>query len=293
MARSTEATRCNSSDQLLVSSTQNSRVKLFRALLQKKKSRDSFGLIPLEGRRLVIDALRNNVAMHTVFVPEDISDARNGDLCEALRRAHVVPDAQVRLAASVMRQIGETTTPQGVYAIARVPSYDKFHENRASSENACFVVICDNVRDPGNMGTIVRSASAAGAHALLCSTGCVDIWAPKVIRSAMGAHFTLPLIQTMPLAELLIFAQEKLRCTLYVADAGGDAAYYEVDWKQNAALLVGSEATGPQAESLRAAQSVVHIPMSAQTESLNAGVAASIIMFEAQRQRRAARDSSS
>jgi TrmH family RNA methyltransferase len=137
------------------------------------------------------------------------------------------------------------------------------------------------VRDPGNLGTILRAAAAAGTETVLLSSDCVDAYNPKVLRAGMGAHFRIAVAA-------LDWAQITDTCAglpVYLADSAGDVRYDRVDWRERWALIIGGEAHGAGAQAADMAQTRIFIPMHAATESLNAAMAASVILFEAQRQR--------
>jgi len=143
------------------------------------------------------------------------------------------------------------------------------------------LLIVDRLRDPGNLGTILRSAWAAGVGQVVTTKGTVDIYSPKVVRGAMGAHFHLSLAPDKRWEEIEPLLEER---QVLLADARGQVTYHEVDWSRPSALIVGGEAEGASEEAKRLAQKRVYIPMPGGAESLNAAVAASIILFEAARQ---------
>jgi len=145
------------------------------------------------------------------------------------------------------------------------------------------LLVIDAVQDPGNLGTLLRSAEAVGVAQVLCSVGTVDLYAPKVVRSAMGAHFRLAMEQDLSwdaIGERLASVDH-----VYAADPDARMPYYAADWRQPSALLVGNEAHGLSDAARRLATKQIAIPMRGGTESLNVAVAASVILFEALRQR--------
>jgi TrmH family RNA methyltransferase len=142
------------------------------------------------------------------------------------------------------------------------------------------VLILDAVRDPGNLGTILRAGAAAGVQAVLLSPTCVDAYNPKALRSGMGAHFRVPIVE-MDWDKIGAYCRA---LAVYLADAEGDLSHDAVDWSAAWALIIGSEAHGAGSEAERLAQQRVYIPMAAATESLNAAIAAAVILFEAARQ---------
>jgi len=281
----------NSSSRKYVTSLQNPRVKLARALVSNRKRKENGKFALLEGYRLILDAMQyGNVQIHTLFIYQSNKDHRSGVqqkyLDEILDKGseYLSQNDQIYVDRNVLMEISDTATPQGVVAIVCIPKGTEESEE-TSRIDANFVLVCDEIREPGNLGTLLRSAAAAGVDSVLCTKGCVDIWNLKVLRAGMGAHFHLN-IQVLDRNQLLKLVQEQYHCRIYVADSNGDQEYFAVDWTQPSALIVGSEANGPHQESIEAANSIIRIPMTGEnTESLNASVAASIILFEAQRQR--------
>jgi len=173
----------------------------------------------------------------------------------------------------VMRAISDTQTPPGLLAV--VPISEK-------PPKEGLLLIVDRLRDPGNLGTILRSAWAAGVGQLVTTKGTVDIYSPKVVRGAMGAHFHLSLAPDKGWEEIEPLLEGR---QILLAEARGEVAYHEVDWSKPSALIIGGEAEGASEEAKRLAHKRVYIPMPGGAESLNAAVAASIILFEAARQR--------
>jgi RNA methyltransferase, TrmH family len=175
----------------------------------------------------------------------------------------------------VLAAVTETVTPQGIVAVVHIPQL-------TPPDPPGLVLVLDQVREPGNAGTLLRSAAAAGVDLVLFAPETVDPYNDKVLRAAMGAHFRLP-IQIYQQWQEIITTLDRRAC--YAADAAGEVAYDQVDWTEPAAIIIGGEASGPSAEAQQLATRVA-IPMHRQTESLNAAVAGSVILFEAARQRR-------
>jgi TrmH family RNA methyltransferase len=180
----------------------------------------------------------------------------------------------------VFKAAGDTRTPQGILAVLPV-------QPLPLPPTPDFILILDALRDPGNLGTILRTAAAAGVQAVLLSPGSVDPYAPKVVRSAMGAHFRLPVHeQTWPeIGETLGARPGTDRLCLYLADAAGGVCYTSADFRRPLALILGGEAAGAGQEARVLAAERVTIPMPGKTESLNAAAAAAVLLFEVIRQR--------
>ena len=254
-----------------ITSASNPRVKLARKL-QRRRRRQETGLCVLEGRRLVEDAWRAGAAFDVVFVRDD---QPSGDLpWLADLQAAGVPIFLVTEA--VMAALSETVTPQGLVALVRTPQLPLPTPLR-------FALVLDRVRDPGNAGALLRSAAAAGVDLVLFGPETVDPFGGKVLRSAMGAHFRIPVRACRAWSEVDEWLGAGMH--VYVADVRGRLTYDAVDWTRPAALIVGGEAHGPSPAARSRASSIV-IPMAHGVESLNVAVAGSVILFEAARQQR-------
>lgn len=256
-----------------ITSTANPHVKAARRL-HRRRHRQQTGRCLLEGLRLVADAWQHGGRFEEVFVTQSFLHNPEGErLVQAMEAAGVrvllVPE-------SVLESLSQTVTPQGIVAVVQQPRLPL-------PAHPWLLLVLDRLQDPGNAGTLVRSAAAAGADGVLFGPGSVDPYNDKVLRAAMGAHFRLPVLDVGRWEELRAHLGPDR--PLYVADPRGQTIYDQVDWIRPAALVVGSEAHGPGPEAL--AQGIpVAIPMARETESLNAAVAGSVILFEAARQRR-------
>jgi TrmH family RNA methyltransferase len=253
----------------LITSLANEKVKLAR-LLHRRRGREKERLFIVEGVRLCEEAWRAGVIPALLFyTPEVAAEERVMRLLEAF--ADVAKRGMI-VSEEVMRAISDTQTPQGLLAV--VPISEK-------PPGEGLLLIVDRLRDPGNLGTILRSAWAAGVGRVVTTKGTVDIYSPKVVRGAMGAHFHLSLAPDREWKEIEPLLEER---QALLADARGQVAYHEVDWTLPSALIIGGEAEGASEEAKRLAHKRAYIPMPGGAESLNAAVAASIILFEAARQ---------
>ena len=251
----------------MITSLQNERVKLAHALQTQAKTRRKEGRIALEGARLLADAVeRGGVRPDFALVAADVDSALIDRLTAA--GAAVLP-----VSDEIMRHVSATEEPPGVVAVFPLPDAPL----PAPPPRA---LILDAIRDPGNLGTMLRTAAAANVQAVLLAPGCVDAYNPKVLRAGMGAHFRLAVVeQSWDEIE-----QATTGATVYLADMTGDAAYDQADWLRPWALIIGSEAHGASEGALTLARQRVTIPMTPGAESLNAAVAAGILLFEARRQ---------
>jgi TrmH family RNA methyltransferase len=253
----------------MITSTSNERVKYVHAL-SRRKTRQEEGRFVVEGIRLVEEAIRANVQPDFIFYTTEV-DERGQKLIE---RLHAGGAVCLDVTPGVMRFCSETETPPGILAVLPFASSQLPMRPTLS-------VITDALRDPGNLGTLLRTSAAAGADEVLLGPGTVDLYNLKVVRGAMGTHFRLPIAtMTWP-----VIATHLNGLSIWVADARGAIPYTQVDWTKPSALIVGGEAEGASAEAEKLATGRVSIPMQGGIESLNAAVAAAIILFEAQRQR--------
>lgn len=250
------------SDRERITSTQNPRVKLVHNLQNRARARRKEGKIVLEGWRLVHDALQQGHRPDFLFYTANI-DAAN------------LPEAQP-VSDDVMQHMSDTQQPQGIIGVFPVPAV-------TLPQNPARVLILDAIRDPGNLGTILRAGAAAGVQAVILSPESVDPYNPKVLRAGMGAHFRIPIV-TQSWDDTTAYTGGLAH---YLADSSGDQRYDRVDWQAPWALIISNEAHGASDEAARLARQRIYIPMAAATESLNAAMAASVILFEAQRQREA------
>lgn len=186
------------------------------------------------------------------------------------------------LSDTVFQYVSDTKTPQGILCIVQQKKYDI--DELLKLENPHFIVL-DNLQDPGNLGTIVRTAEGAGVNAVFLSRESVDIYNPKTIRSTMGSIYRMPVIYVDNLLQLLsLFRQKGIKS--YAAHLNGEKSYDKENYQSGTAILIGNEGNGLRDEVASLADVWVQIPMQGQVESLNAAIAASILMFEVYRQRR-------
>jgi len=254
-----------------ITSLQNPKVKYVRSL-QRRKIRHRERRFIVEGVRLVEEALRAGVLPALVFYTAELEpEPRGGALIRRLREEGC---PCLRVTRTVMRTMADTVTPQGILAVVDMPELPL-------PQAPHLVLVVDGLRDPGNLGTLLRTADAAGVELVLCAPGTVDIYHPKVVRGGMGAHFRVP-VQAASWADIQEWAAGR---PVWLADVRGKRPYYEVDWTEPGMLIVGGEAAGGSDKAQALATDTVSIPMPGGAESLNAAIAAAVILFEAVRQR--------
>ena len=247
-----------------------------RRLLARKSVRQSEQRYVAEGPTLLEEALAAGVEVESVYAAPSAPEP-------LLARAESAGARVFPLAPGVLERVADTATPQPVVSILPMPA-TALEELRA----ATLLVIAVELRDPGNAGTLMRAARAAGADGVvLCGTS-VDLFNPKTVRASAGAFFRMPVAQAGPAAEVLSeVAGWGLRRLAAVARGGADPA--TCDLRRPFALVVGNEAHGLGVEAVATVEDLLTIPMAADTESLNVGVATAVICFEAARQRRSVR----
>lgn len=260
-----------------ITSVSNPKIKQLRSLLANRRDRRRERLFVIEGVRLAEEALRAHARiMLLLYDPIHLEQTERGR--GLLERVATLSEAVVAT-PEVIAATTETVTPQGVVAICGWPEYE--------APQPGVQLVLDAVQDPGNVGTLLRTAEATGVTEVFCMTGTVDIFSPKVVRAAMGAHFRLPLRQDLGWDDLDV-ALGPIDHS-YLAEANGNMPYYAADWRQPSALIIGNEANGVSEAARMHATKSVYIPMASEVESLNAAVAGSVILFEAARQRRLGR----
>ncbi len=257
----------------MITSLSNERIMAARKL-QRRQQRRRTGMFLIEGPRLVSDAVQSGIEPEQLFYAPELI-AQNGDASRLVKQLEAMGVNCLAVTGHVFESIAETEAPQGIVAVVRNPEV-------AAPEAPTLTLILDGVSTPGNAGTLLRSAEAAGADLVIFGPRSVDAYNDKVVRAGMGAHFRLP-IRTFSEWEPVWTAVASIT-DLYVADAKADLAYSDVDWRRPSALIVGSEAYGPSNDSRSKAASV-SIPMRGTAESLNVAMAGAIILFEAARQR--------
>ncbi len=262
----------------MITSLSNGQLKNIQTLLKKSKERFSQGLFVIEGVRMTREAIDLGI-VEKAFYSESffigLSEVSEEDKKRFLEKAgyEVVTD-------SVLANVSETVTTQGVIATVKIPRYDT---NKAL-ETAQSVCMLENLQDPGNLGTIIRTAEAAGMDAIILSENSVDVYNPKVVRSTMGALFRMPIIYVPGFTELV----RKLGNDGWNTIATHLAAtidFTQADYSGKTAVLIGNEGNGLTEETSSAAKTKVIIPMDGRVESLNAGIAAALMMYEIKRNR--------
>lgn len=254
----------------MITSTGNERVKWIRGLQSRRRNREREGLFVAEGVRWAEEFVAAQRAPRLVLHTEELDHRES----TALGRLSALGAEPLAVSPEVMSACSDTESPQRLLVVADQPTL-------ARPEQTDLVLVADRISDPGNLGTLLRTALAAGVDALLLVKGTVDPYNPKVVRAAMGAQLRLPL-EFASRAEL---PQRLQGFTPLIAEAGSGTPYTQVDWRAATALIIGSEAHGAGESLHQLAEGSTHIPIEAEADSLNAAVAAAVILFEIRRQR--------
>lgn len=256
----------------MITSTSNRRVKWVRALQTNRRDRWRERHFILEGSRLVNEVIQASVPVKLVFHTDRLRGKEPGLVNGLARLGGEVQS----VSESVMVACSDTESPPGILVVVPFPELPV-------PEELTLCLVVDRLSDPGNLGTLLRTAWAVGVEAVFFTEGCVDPFNPKVVRAAAGAHLHLPIFR-IEYHEIEV----RLRgMDLWVAESGKGVPYSEVDWRGPSALIIGSEAYGVSDELDSLVKRHVHIPMRPDVESLNAAVAAGVILFEIAQQREA------
>lgn len=257
-----------------ITSYKNPKIQYVRDLLASRKSRDEYGACVIVGVRLSEEAIQAGVIPLMVISTDGLSERGEKLLNSVTDKKTVflkVPD-------DLMAKLSVTETDQGILLVIPL-------ESRPIPKQPDFILILDQIKDPGNMGTMLRTANAAGAQAVIVTPGCVDPYSPKVLRAGMGAHFHLPLVfQTWE--EISDFTKNyNTPLQLLLAESSTGIPMWELDLRRPTAIIIGGEADGASTGAHQAATNMVTIPMPGGSESLNAAISAGILLFEVVRQR--------
>ncbi len=259
----------------MITSTGNAQVKQAAALVKKARYRNEQKLFVVEGPRMFGELPRERIVC--AYVTERfLREPGQEKMLDGAERVELVSE-------EVLRAMSDTQTPQGVLALVR--QYDYRLEDLLQESRRTHLVILEGVQDPGNLGTILRSGEGAGATGVIMDAQTADIYNPKVIRSTMGSVFRVPFVRVEKLDAALSLVKER-GVKLFAAHLRGETSYDREDYTGDIGFLIGNEAAGLSAAIADMADAYVRIPMLGRVESLNAAVAASILMYEAARQRR-------
>ena len=242
--------------------------------LKTEKEREKEGKFLIEGLHLCQEALTSDWELELVLHSGEFSESSAGQrLVEEFSKRGI---EAFGIKKKELEKLADTETPQGIMAVVKKK---KFTLSRDFLKDSSLLLGLDNIRDPGNLGTMIRTADAVGADAVLLSKGCVELYNPKVVRSTMGSIFHLPVIENLDLPEVIPdLKKDGFRITVSEVHEGKD--YTEVSYPEKSCLIIGSEASGISQQILNLADVRIKIPILGKAESLNASVAAGILLYE-------------
>ena len=260
-----------------ITSRDNSLLRIARTVRDGKDD----GLVFVEGVRLCEEALRSGLKIEAVLYSDEIANKQK--VAQVLEGLRTVCDRFAEVREALLATVSYTKTPQGMIVLARRPlSGQKVLEMQSNAPH--LLVILDGIGNPVNVGAILRSAEAAGATGVITTGESSDPFSPKALRGAMGSAFRVPIWNGASYAEALSWcAQRKIKTVC--SDLRATSVHTKIDWTESRALIVGPESEGLSADQVRMADDRVKIPMHGEVESLNVGVAAAVILYEAARQR--------
>ncbi len=275
----------------VITSPTNPRISKLRDL-HATRGRKKSGLFLMEGIHLLEAVLDAGIMPQEVYYQPDVLQhtARGRALfARLLHASDIAPERLVEVSERVMGTLGEVQTTLGVVSVLSLDAFApaRLRARRPAMQRPALLIL-DDLADPGNMGTILRTALAADVDEVLLTSNCVDCFSPKVVRAAVGAHVALPIATDLSWAA--IAERVAMHCAntprVLLAEAGGKQMYYEQDLTEPFALIIGNEAHGPSEEARSLATLTITIPLANGVESLNAAMAAGIVLYEAVRQAR-------
>ncbi len=254
-----------------ITSPQNQIIKKIKELQKKKSVRKSEGLFVIEGIRGVKEIPVGVKIKYLITTPE----------VEEKELGTIQPEEWLEVSKEIYKTISDTQSPQGAMAVAYMPTYEL---NNLKIEKGHYLVL-ENLQDPGNLGTIIRTAHAFDFKGVFITKGSVDLYSPKVVRSTMSSLFHMPIIIDEEIETYMNFLKQK-DVTLYTTALKSEAQpIYEVTFEEKAAIIIGNEGNGVSEAVLEKTERTMIIPMPGGAESLNASVAASICMYEVTKKR--------
>lgn len=257
----------------MITSAANPQIKNLGKLVGKAKARREQSLFVVEGEKMFQEMPRE--LLRQVYVSESYYNRKKDWLKQESFSFEIVED-------SIFRAVSDTVTPQGILCVAACMQYSM--EDFLEASKPCFLML-EDIQDPGNLGTIIRTSEGTGVTAVIMSKGCVDIYNPKVIRSTMGSIYRVPFLYVDDLAGM-VEQMKQYAVPVYAAHLQESMEYDQMNYTEACAFLIGNEGNGLSEEICKKASGTIRIPMQGQLESLNASVAASVLLYEAYRQRR-------
>ncbi|MCM1257017.1 MAG: RNA methyltransferase [Roseburia sp.] len=257
----------------MITSMSNSQVKTLALLGKKAKERQKQQVFLAEGKKMFLEAPRE--LLKNVYVSESF-------LLEKGNRNILFETEYEVIKDSVFLAVCGTKTPQGILSVIKMPKWDI---KKLLRQKNGFFLLLEGIQDPGNLGTMIRTGEGAGITAVIASKTTVDVFNPKTIRSTMGSIFRVPFFAAEDFFEV-ISQMKSQSVKIFAAHLEGSVSCYEPDYKGSVGFLIGNEGNGLTKEAAALADTPIRIPMEGSVESLNAAVAAAVLMYEANRQRK-------
>ena len=261
-----------------ISSQENPVIKHIKQL-SKRKYREKYREFKIEGVRMIHDALENGKNIKSVLFCDALKGVSGGE--KLLERLNQQGIKIYHIPQKMFEELSDIESPQGVMAILAFHTHEL---EEVLTHSKGFFLILDRIQDPGNMGTMIRTADAAGADGIILTKGSVDPYNEKVIRSTMGSIFHIPIL-TMGDTMDVLGCMKQRGIKIVTTSLNTEHYHYDIDLKQKIAIIVGNEGNGVEEDVIRASDYTVKIPMLGRAESLNASVAASLMLYEVVRQR--------
>lgn len=265
----------------MITSTSNSKVKRIVSLQEKSRIRAKENVFIVEGIKMFDEAPVGR--MKEIYIEEKLFGALEGalkDKVEACREKKV----QIEIVSEeVLLKMSDTLSPQGILCVMERYAYDYEQMIRVVKEKKQRVplfLLLEDIQDPGNLGTMIRTAEGAGVDGVFMSRKTVDIYNPKTIRSTMGSLYRVPFCYIEELKDVIVSLQQN-QIKVYAAHLKGEQYYHEINYRDGAAFLIGNEGNGLKKETADLADCYLKIPMEGKLESLNASIAAALLMYQA------------
>jgi len=265
----------------MITSYTNQKVKKIVSYIQKNKARREDNVFIVEGMKMLIEVPKKNVK--EIYISESFAKNKKNEQDMQYIKLIGVPLEEV--SDDIFKRMSDTQTPQGVLAVVTRFSYELSDIIGTKGSAESLILILENIQDPGNLGTMLRSSEGAGVSGIIMTKDTADIYNPKVVRSTMGSIFRVPFIYVDSLTDTIKHLKTKGIKT-YAAHLKGKHNYDEVDYTGPSAFLIGNEGNGLSREVADSADEYILIPMLGKVESMNAATSAALLSFEAARQRR-------
>lgn len=259
----------------MITSISNTQIKQVCAYVSKAKERRKDKVFVVEGAKMFEEAPESWVKK--VYVTEAfLQKYASGEISQKLQKL-----AYETVSEEVFAKMSDTKTPQGILCVVSIPEYRL--EDVLKDTNGVYILL-EDIQDPGNLGTMIRTGEGAGIAGVIMTKETVDIFNPKTIRATMGSVYRVPFIYVDSLSDVIAILQQK-GISVYAAHLKGEQYYDAFDYTKGGAFLIGNEGNGLREETANLADTYVKIPMAGKVESLNAAIATSLFMYEASRQR--------